>query len=64
MVICFQNVDWLKPQIKNLSFPVLIPEVPFLLPPGGQLLHVLTCHEDNINSIDISKDGRLAATCE
>ena len=60
----FQNAEWLKTQCKNLSFPFLLPEVPFMRPPGGPLLHVLSGHTDEVNSVDLSKDSRLAVTCE
>ena len=33
-------------------------------PPGGPLLHVLSGHTDEVNSVDLSKDSSLAVTCE
>lgn len=40
----------------------LIPNVGFLSPPGGQLLHKLAEHTDVVVDADITADGKLVAT--
>ncbi|XP_070561115.1 NACHT domain- and WD repeat-containing protein 1-like [Ptychodera flava] len=54
-----EGMEALLEQAKNPPMPCLLPSVPFMTPPGGQLLNTLAGHSETINSIDITADASL-----
>ena len=51
-------------QLPDLSFPFFLPDAVMLQPPGGQLLHIMGGHENEIVSVDISQDSSMAVSCK
>ncbi|XP_070552815.1 NACHT and WD repeat domain-containing protein 2-like [Ptychodera flava] len=57
-----EGLEELIKQARWPSVPGLIPTLPFLTPPGNQMVHALSGHSAGVTTVDITQDGKYAAT--
>ena len=63
MFHCIQNAEEFLKVCSSYAIPSLLPDKQILVQPGGQLIHSMAGHKEDIRSLDITADNKMAMSC-
>ena len=61
---CIQNAEEFLKVCSSYAIPSLLPDKQILVQPGGQLIHSMAGHKEDIRSLDITADNKMAMSCK